>query len=114
MKSFKSFIIEKLKVVNNNLDDSIAEDELEHIADMLSDFIEELAYQNDEDIENTIDELKDYNVYDCLSYWDNAIEDFIDFFNNNSVKKYDEKELDNILSDHANELTEIVLRKLTH
>lgn len=113
MKAFKTYIFEKLKVVND-LTDAIAEDELEHIASLLKDFIEELAYQNDEEIENTIDELTNNNVYDCLSYWDNAIEDFIDFFNNNSVKKYDEKELDNILNHYAKELTEIVLRKLTN
>ena len=35
MKSFKSFITEKLKVTNNNLDNT----DLVHIADMLSDYI---------------------------------------------------------------------------
>lgn len=113
MKSFKTYIIEKLKV-SNNLTDDITEVELDYIASLLADFIEELAYQNDEEIENTIDELKHNNVYDCLSYWDNAIESFIEYFNDNSNKTYDEKELVSILSDHANELTEIVLRKLDH
>ena len=105
MKSFKSFITEKLKVSNREAD-------LLHIADMLSDYIGELAYQNDEDIENTIDELRNNNVCDCLSYWNDSIEDFIDFFNNNSVKKYNEKELETILIDHDNELTEMVLKRL--
>ena len=105
MKSFKSFITEKLKVTNNNLVD------LEHIASLLKDFIEELAYQNDEEIENTIDELTN-NVYDCLSYWDNAIESFIEYFDDNSNKKYDEKELDNILNHYSKELTEMVLKRL--
>ena len=112
MKSFKSFIIEKLKVTNNNLNGSIEDADLVHIADMLSDYIGELAYQNDEDIENTIDELRNNTVCDCLSYWDNAIEEFIDFFNDNSAKKYDETELANILSTHDNELTEMVLKRL--
>ena len=67
MKSFNKFIIEKLKISNRDAD-------LLHIADMLSDYIGELAYQNDEDIENTIDELRNNTVCDCLSYWDNAIE----------------------------------------
>ena len=105
MKSFKSFITEKLKVSNREAD-------LIHIADMLSDYIEELAFQNDEDIENTIDELKHDSVYNCLSYWNDSIEDFIDYFNNTSVKKYDEKELENIIIDHDNELTEMVIKYL--
>lgn len=112
MKSFKTYIFEKLKV-SGKLADAITEDELEHIASLLKDFIEELSYQNDEEIENTIDELTNNNVYDCLSYWDNAIESFIEYFDDNSNKKYDEKELDNILNHYSKELTEIVLRKLT-
>lgn len=113
MKAFKTYIFEKLKVSNNSAD-AITEDELDYIASLLADFIEDLAYQNDEDIKNTIYELTNNNVYDCLSYWDNAIESFIEYFDDNSNKKYDEKELVDILSDHANELTEIVLRKLNH
>ena len=108
MKSFKSFITEKLKVTNNNLDDN----DLEHIADMLSDYIEELAFQNDANIEDTIDELKDYTVCNCLSYWNDSVEDFIEYFNNTSVKKYNAKELETILTDHDNELTEMVLINL--
>lgn len=111
MKSFKTYIFEKLKVSNNQADD-ITEVELDYIASLLADFIEDLAYQNDEDIENTIDELTNNNVYDCLSYWDNGIESFIEYFDDNSNKKYDEKKLEAILNDYAKELTEIVLRKL--
>jgi len=110
MKSFKNFITEKLKITSNSIEDP----DLVHIADMLSDYIEELAYQNDANIEDTIDELKDYNVYDCLSYWNDSVEDFIQYFNNNSVKKYDEAELVDILTDHANELTEMVIINLNH
>jgi len=109
MKLFKSFINEKLKITHNNLSNSIKDNDLEHIADMLSDYIEELARQNNEDIENRIDELKDYTVYNCLSYWNDAVEDFIQYFNNNSVKKYNVKELETILIDYDNELTEMVL-----
>jgi hypothetical protein len=107
MKSFKSFITEKLKVTNNN--HSINDDDLEHIADMLSDYIEELARQNNANIEDIIDELKEYTVYNYFSYWNYSVEEFIQYFNNNSVKKYNEKELENIITDYDNELTEKVV-----
>ena len=112
MKSFKSFIIEKLKVTNNN--HSINDDDLEHIADMLSDYIEELARQNNANIEDIIDELKEYTVYNYFSYWNYSVEEFIQYFNNNSVKKYNEKELEMIISDYENDFLRVYLRAKIH
>ena len=107
MKSFKSFITEKLKVTTNN------PIELKHIANMLSYYIKALAFQNDATIKDIIDKIKEYTVYNCLSYWDGSVEEFIQYFNNNSVKKYNNtKELEMILADYNNELAEMVLINL--
>ena len=109
MKSFKIFITEKLKVTNNNLSYSVKDADLKHIANMLSDYIKFLARQNDKDIENIINELKHNTIYDCLSSLHDSVEEFIHFFNINSVKKYNEKELEMIISDYENELVEMLV-----